>query len=237
MRMIDRMHRFYGVFFGDLSEAIDEHYLKEGWQLNASLESLKPITSTLHWPKEGKVNARARFIGGLLGHSVSHYEALCQPETWKVVSHWIAVIEDLTARISGNPKEESTSQDSNPFLDHRRSFQSAVGQCVRIASKQSPEEQIQFFEGYAKALRRGSLTVDARPVAETTRTTAFQVIALFGPVLSLHVRSVADVHRFLEKCLGANRAGGLKRTEEICKALGMKFRGSGRPGRDPKLQP
>lgn len=237
MRIVNRMDRFYAKFFGDLSDEIDKHFLADGWQLNASLESIKPMTSTVHWPKSGKVNARARMIGGLLGHSVAHYEALCHPKTWAFVADSINVLIDFAARVPGSIKEDHISPNENPFLDELPAFQSALGFCIRLASKQSREEQIQFFEGYSKALRRGSLTIEARPVGETTRTTAFQVLALFGPLLRLHLRSVGDVHRFLVKALGPSRAGSLKRTEALCKALEIKFRSPGRPPLDPKRAP
>ena len=236
MQIVDRMDRFYDEFFGELSHAIDEHYLKDGWQFNATLQAIKPVTSTLHWPKLGKIKARARFIGGLLGHSVAHYEALCQPKTWSIISRSFNVLLEFEARLSGT-NIDPVEADENPFLDELPAFQSALGCCVKIASRQSRDEQVQFFEGYAKALRKGSLTLDGRPVGESTRTTAFQLIAVFGPVLRLHLRSVGDVHRFLERCLGSNRAGSLKRTEAICKTLGMKFRGSGRPSAVPELPP
>jgi hypothetical protein len=102
---------------------------------------------------------------------------------------------------------------------------------MRYPSRQSKAEQIQFFDGYTKALRRGSITSMARGVGETTRTEAYLLIAAFGPILRVRCHSVHDVHRFLEEMMGRQRAGAIKRTEEICKSIELRFRSPGRPSR------
>lgn len=42
-------------------------------------------------------------------------------------------------------------------------------------------------------------------------------------------QSIAQLHAWLTRVLGPNRAGHLKRTEKICQRLGLKLKGRGRP--------
>jgi hypothetical protein len=227
MRVILRMERFYENFFGELGDAIEERVLQEGWQRLATIEGIKPLTSTLHWPKKGKVNARAKFIGGLVGHTVSHHHAMCQPKLWGLVCE---AFNQLGAILLGGLDESDRLEaDENPFVDATPQFNAAITGVMRIASRQSLPEQTLFFEGYSKALRRGSVTVNAKGVGETTRTSAYQLIAAFSPVIQGHCRSVHDVHRFLERMLGRQRAGTIKRTEAICQTIGLRLRAAGRP--------
>jgi hypothetical protein len=65
MRVVDRMLRFYDRIFADVAEDLDKHFLTEGWQLKATLESTKPITPTLFWPKEDKIASSAKSMGEL----------------------------------------------------------------------------------------------------------------------------------------------------------------------------
>jgi hypothetical protein len=159
---------------------------------------------------------------------------MCEPQAWAFITHNLNAFSEVCAKLYGSTDTDRLSEDENPFWDKRNAFLSAVGHSLRIASRQSRLEQATFFEAYAKALRKGSLNIDLKPVAATTRTPAIQIIAVFGPLLRLHFRSVADVHRFLVKSLGSNRAGDIKRTEDICKKLGMKFRPAGRPSTKPR---
>ncbi len=229
MRIVDRMDRFYTRFFGELAELIDKNFLADGWQLRATMESVKAFTSTIIWPKSDKFVARAKFLGGLLGHSVAHYEAFSSHETWACVCRAFNSVIEIGERISGEASAERFDEHENPFVDERRRFLSAVEYCHRLVVRQGGIEQVVFFEAYSKALRKGSITHDARCVGGSSRIQAYQLIAAYGPLLKLHLRSVADVHRFLVKTMGVNQAGDIKRPEAICKSLQMKFRASGRP--------
>lgn len=221
------MERFYDKFFGDLGNAIEEQMLQEGWQRLAAIEGIKPITSTLHWPKKGLPVARAKFVGGLMGHAVSHHQAMCSPKLWGLVCD---SLNTLAAILLGeNAEWEHLEADENPFVNATPQFNAATTSVMRIASRQSVIDQTHFFEGYAKALRRGSVTINAKGVGETTRTSAYQLIAAFSAVIHLHCHSVHDVHRFLERMLGRQRAGTIKRTEAICKSIGLRLRPAGRP--------
>ena len=229
LKIIDRMDRFYTRFFGELAEVIDRNFLADGWQLRATMESVKAFTPTIIWPKKDKFVARAKFLGGLLGHSVAHYEAFSSHETWACVCRAFNSVIEIGEGISGEASTERFEEDENPFVDNHRRFLSAVEYCHRLVVRQGGIEQVVFFEAYSKALRKGSITRDAKCVGGSTRTRAYQMIAAYGPLLKLHLGSVADVHRFLVKTMGVNQAGDLKRTESICKALQMKFRSVGRP--------
>ena len=48
-------------------------------------------------------------------------------------------------------------------------------------------------------------------------------------------RSVTELHAWLQRCLGQNRAGDRKRTEKICERIELTFRGRGRPPKNPTL--
>lgn len=229
MRVVDRMDRFYTKFFGELGDAIEEHYLKEGFQFLATVESIKPIFSSLHWPKDGKLNAKAKFVGGLLGHTVAHYNAMCHPRVWQLVCNGFNKLGELM--LDKPDVFERLKADENPYIEALPKFNSAMASAMRYPSRQSPAEQIQFYEGYTKALRKGSLTLNARGSGETTRTTAYQLIAAFGPILRLRCHSVHDVHRFLVSMMGRQQAGDIKRTEGICKTIHLRFKDAGRPSK------
>jgi len=228
-RVVVRIDRFYSNFFGELGDAIEEHYLKEGFQFLASMESIKPFFSTLYWPKDGQLNATAKFIGGLLGHTVAHYDMMCHPKVWQFVCKGFNQLGELMLEKPG--AFERLKENKNPFVNALPKFNSVMASVMRYPSRQSIAEQIQFYEGYTKALRRGSLTLNARGSGETTRTTAYQLIAVFGPILRLRCHSVHDVHRFLVRVLGQSRAGDIKRTEGICKTIHLRFKDSGRPSK------
>src|ERR1035437_4790729 len=173
MRVVDRMLRFYDRIFSDVAEDLDKYFLTEGWQLKATLESTKPMTPTLFWPKEDKIKARAKFVGGLLGHTVAHYEALCSQEIWSYICRTLNALADYFEDISGERTDDRLRDNENPFLEELPAFRSALGCCFRIAAHQTQGEQIQFFEGYAKALRAGSITINIKGVRESTRTAAY----------------------------------------------------------------
>jgi hypothetical protein len=235
MRVVDRMDRFYTRMFGEISEIMDQYLFEDGWQIKATIEGVKGFTPTLHWPKAHLPQARAKFVGGLLGHSVSHFETLCQPKSWVFFCDAFNTIFDLSERLSGEATEERFDHDENLFaLEHRR-FLTASSSSLRIAGQQCVAEQKAFFEGYTKALKKGSITIDLKGKGGTLRTQAYQMVAIFGPLLRLHANSVHDVHRFLVKMMGKQRAGDIKRTEGICRAIGMRFRSPGRPGPKDKI--
>lgn len=228
MRVVDRMDRFFTKLFGDLGDEIERNFLREGWQTLATLEGVKPMFSTLHWPKTGMLHARARFVGGLLGHTVAHYEAMCDPRIWDLVCRGINKLTDLKF-TEDDVAFEPLGPDDNPFVEAELQFHSAMATAMRYPSRQPKTEQVNFFEGYTRALRRGSITIDLRGVGESTRTPAYQLVAAFGPILHLHCNSVHDVHRFLEAMMGKQRAGTIKRTESLCTSINLRFRPSGRP--------
>jgi hypothetical protein len=238
--VVRRMERFYTAFYGNVMNDAAEVFLEDGWQLRATMETVRPIASTVQWPKDGKLNAKARSLGGVLGHSVAHYHTLCDSTTWRAIcERWNTAIELILAKLL--PSEDGVGElgvkleearldpDKSPFAAERTEFNKAIACVLRHVAGRSTAEQLHFFEGYTKALRRGSLDTQGNPKGGTTRTPAFQLIAMFGPMIRLHCRSVHDVHRFLEAILGRSRAGTVKRTEAICKSLGMRFRSRGRP--------
>jgi len=236
--VINRMERFYTKLYGQEFDALLNPLLEDGWQLKATMESVKPIASTVQWNSIKKPNAMARYLGGTIGHSVSHYRALCKKGVWESLCNrwnpcWEAIFEELPETKEGEDdrhlEDGLWSHDKNPFKDSYSKFQTALNCTLKHASAQTEPEQIQFFEAYAKALRKGSLTAEGYGVAPSPRTSAYQILALFGPILRLQMNSVHDVHRFLEKVMGKQRAGTVKRTEEICRYLGLRFRSRGRP--------
>ncbi len=229
MLVVDRLDCFYSKLFGEIEDGFEEKLLEEGWQLRATIEAIKPMYSTLHWPKEGKIHARAKLVGGLLGHSMAHYHALCDQKVWDYICD---IFEKLCSLINLDLKdEEKIKKDENPFLDAKSKFDSAVVSAMRHALRQSVGEQAMFFEGYTKALRRGAITKDVKGVAETTRTPAYRLIAVCGPLFRDQWSSVHDVHKFLIIMLGKQRAGEIKRTENVCKSIKMRFRSAGRPSK------
>jgi len=227
MRVVDRIDRFYSRFFGEVGDAIEKKLLQDGWPTLATMQGIKSIMPTVHWPKDGKFYPNAKCIGGLLGHTVAHYEKMCDPRVWKIVCDGFNNLCDLLLDPQGDG--ERMAEDENPFVEALPQFRSAIASAMRYPSRQSVREQRLFFEGYTKALGKGSLTMTARGVGETTRTTAYQMIAACGPILGVHWRSVHDVHRFLVRMLGRQRAGDIKRTEGICNTIGLRFRNAGRP--------
>lgn len=230
MRAIDTMDRFYSRLSGEIGEAVDKHLLANGWQINATIEAVRPICPTVAWVDAKNPNKRARIVGALIGHSVAHHRALCAPRIWGTVCKGMNAVIDLFPLLEGEkPIEERFSEDENPFIESSRSLDLAVSRSMRFVVSQPPLVQIQFFEAYTKALRKGSVTIDGSGVAESTRTSAYQLIAAFGPLLRLRCSSVHDVHRFLVAMLGSQRAGTIKRTEAVCKSLNMRLRSSGRP--------
>ncbi len=230
MRVVNRMDRFYSKLVGELGDTLEEKYLEKGWQELATIEGIKPMFWTMQWPKNQKDYAKARFIGGVLGHSVAHYEAMCDPRLWRKVCDGLNTLFEL---LVVKPDDfEGLDPEENPFVEALPQFNCAVASAMRYPLRQPSGEQVMFFEGYAKALRGGSITLDGKGVGGSTRSSAYQLIAMFGPQLKMHCRSVHDVHRFLERMLGRARAGTIKRTESMCKVIGMRFRGPGRPTPD-----
>jgi hypothetical protein len=231
-RIGDWLDAFSDKVLGPDANRIADEMLEDGWQRQTTLEAFKPMSPTLEWPKKGEeIEDRARFIGGLVGHAVAHQNAMCEPSIWKLVGDAQQILQP-TEKVS-NCGDGDGAYD-NPFLRRMPSFRAMLAKVMRSVSRQSATDQIQFFRGYTKALEKGALTAQAKGVEETTRTSAYQLLAAFGPVLKDEWKSVHDVHRFLEHFLGPQRAGDAKRTEAICKSIGLKFRGPGRPSKSPR---
>jgi len=231
MEVVGLMDRFYTDLFGECGDKIERHLLGEGWQMNATLESVKPMFPTVRWSADKNPNTRARLVGALVGHSVAHYQALCDADAWDFVCKGFNAL--MTAFSSeDHPDLEPLSADDNFFTLNRLVFEETLERALGLAARQPRLLQGQFFKAYVNSLCIGSITPDIRPIRESTRTRAYQVIAEFGPLIRLRCDSVHAVHRFLVEMLGKQRAGDFKRTEAICKTLKMKFRAkAGRPSK------
>jgi hypothetical protein len=89
-----------------------------------------------------------------------------------------------------------------------------------------------YHEGNAAGLRglgrmaRGDKSTDATPVHLT--------LGLWWRFVK-GFTSVTELHRWLDRMLGAKVVGSKKRVEKICERLGLKFRGRGAPRRNPTV--
>ena len=231
---VDRMDKFQNLLWPGLGKLVDEWFLVDGWQEKAATESVKPATPTVNWPKGKMDPARLpRFSGALVGHTVSHHLTMCQPEMWgPLCREW----NEAVAKLSSVPalaglNDLVLEESKNPFAESLLEFEKVVGSVMRLAVSQSVTDQAEFFAAYSKALKCGSVGTDGKGVAMGSRSVAYQLIMFFGPIIRLYFKSVGDVHRLLVRLLGPSLAGDRKRTEEICKTIGLKFKG---PGRLPK---
>jgi hypothetical protein len=86
---------------------------------------------------------------------------------------------------------------------------------------------VEFFREFSFALSR---TVDetGEMKGETTASVVYLVVALFWPEIE-KMRTVEQLHNWLQKLLGSGMAGSLSRTKAMCRHLGLKFAPRGRP--------
>lgn len=230
MEVADLMDQYYTDIFGDSAEDLERHYLADGWQTLASMHSTKSFFSTIQWVSSGKEIARAKFVGGALGHAVSHHRTMCNDRIWRTCCKALNALSQVQAEHGIDYKSPvMMSADRNDFLSTTPQFNHAVGRAMELASKQAKLPQAIFFEAYAKALRKGTVDEHARGTGQTSRSNAYQIVSAFGPMISIKCHSVHDVHRFLVKMMGKSMAGEVKRTEALCKKIGLKFRAPGRP--------
>ncbi len=230
-RIIDRFERFYIGFYGSEQIVSEDDIESGGWLHKALIEFVKPIAPSVHWASFATSNAKAKFAGGLTGHLVSHYRTLCRPEVWAKFVDSLRIIHEVLIKL-GADDIEPIEDEENPFLQAKTRFDFVLSNAFREFARQSVTHQAIFFEGYTKALRRGSVTSNCNGVGQTTRTSAYIWIVLLSPIIRDVCRSVHDVHKILRALLGQS-AGDIKRTESICKRIGLRYRSAGCPPRLP----
>jgi hypothetical protein len=99
-----------------------------------------------------------------------------------------------------------------------------VRRCLAIACDAPQKESAEFFEGFAAALKKGSLTSTARLVGATDASEFYFVVISLGPLLKQQFKSMGQFHDFCVQVWG-QRAGDRKTTEKRCSRIGLSFSG------------
>ena len=97
----------------------------------------------------------------------------------------------------------------------------------KILSTGTAIERIRFSEGLTMGLKGPSQTDDSK-LKETDATEIYILLFLFWRQI-IEFKSVTQLHHVLCLLMGKNRVGEKKRVETICRRIGLRLRGRGRP--------
>jgi hypothetical protein len=112
-------------------------------------------------------------------------------------------------------------------------LKTGIGSAVGLPS----EQQAQFWEGF-QAGYEGVFAGDASFVKGTTATQIYLILWQYWPEVEAKIKSVAQLHTLLVECLGPRLAGvDRKRIEGLCRMIGLRFRGRGRPRKEIPKRP
>jgi hypothetical protein len=98
----------------------------------------------------------------------------------------------------------------------------AVRRCLAIACEAPGEDCAQFFDGFSRALTKGSITARGRLAGATDATEFYILVVYLGPLLKQGLRSMGEFHDFCVALWGP-RAGDRKTTEKRCQRIRLSF--------------
>jgi hypothetical protein len=102
-----------------------------------------------------------------------------------------------------------------------------IEQVVKAGEMPLPE-MAAYFRGFARALERGSVTKDGRPIGWGEGTRTYWVMVKYWPDVE-RLRTVSELHKWLCVKVGAHEARSLSRVQQICQRFKIKLRPPGRP--------
>ena len=88
-------------------------------------------------------------------------------------------------------------------------------------------DRIEYFDGLGQGAHGFSGTDDGG--IRTTLATPIYLYLLLWRREVKKMKSSADLHRTLERLYGTAIVGDKKRIEQLCRRIGLRFRGRGRP--------
>jgi hypothetical protein len=116
----------------------------------------------------------------------------------------------------------------------RRACKVAARKAFAIALDQQPNESAQFFQGFLKGMKEGSIQPTGALAAAKSTTRICFLVLWFGEKLETSFKSSKAFHDWVTKAEGPNHAGTLDRFQKLCNRLQIKFKGPGRPAKKPR---
>lgn len=181
-----------------------------------------------------------RFAGAILGHSRSvlndfekNLEKLAQTLAW--------LDKELRRKLNAKAYKrlEAEGEKFKPVME--RLFgqiektlirkDKAIKSALRIASEQTFEEQVDFFDAYSRALKAKIYDEQGRPRYEklSSTTTIYVLMVVYWKVIAKDIRAVPVLHEWLCRIVGRTQVGDLDRTKGICRRFGIVLTHRGRP--------
>ena len=184
-----------------------------------------------------------RFTGAILGHQQAllkgknglekQYEKMTQAFEWmdeelrkklsaKAYSRLVAESERLWPVI-----EKNLTQVEKMLVRKEKAIKSAL----RLASEQTFEEQVDFFDAYSRAMNTEIYTEQDRPRYEkmSSTTTIYVLMTIYWPFIIKKIRAVPVLHTWLCSLIGETQVGNLDRVKGICRRFGIVLTHRGRP--------
>jgi len=148
-------------------------------------------------------------------------------EKWGEAAYgaWVKKWEALIAQIE--TETEAVAENFDQVRDRKNKISKRV---MGLASEQNVDEQAEFFDAYARALRYPVYDKDGRPRAETysSHTAIYMMLLVFWRHVRV-MKSRRELHGWLCKWLGSSQVGEFERVEQICKRLKIRLARPGRP--------
>jgi len=181
-----------------------------------------------------------RFAGAILGHSRSvlndfknNLEKLAQALAW--------LDEELRRKLNAKAYKRmvAAGKKFKPVME--RLFgqiekvlirkDKAIKSALRIASEQTFEEQVDFFDAYSRSLKTKIYDEQGRPRYEklSSTTTIYVVMVVYWKVVVKDIRAVPALHAWLCMIIGKTQVGDLDRIKGICRRFGIVLTHRGRP--------
>ncbi len=193
----------------------DEPDLEQEWVqkvMKSSVEAFMPALSLNALMQNRPYFSKARILGELVGHEFALWHT------------------DSPGLMASCEKMPAGCREFFVFIVEawREPRLAAVRQVIATASQQSLKDATLFFRGFTLAAQAGSMSESGRPINDTSATSVYNILLFFSDFVK-HLRSVREVHEWLQYMLGANLVGNEERVEKICQRINLRLTSPGRP--------
>ena len=163
----------------------------------------------------GEVLGRLHVVGDMVEGKIP-----LGPETEADMRKALVVAAKLPPPKNGEALEKE-------WVAKRKAFREAIPQATAAAMSASHADAVNFQKGLSRGLE---IKPDEMSTASSfeRHTRTYWTLAILWRTW-VKCRSLRQVHEILCKARGESRIGNFKRFEKICKRIGFKLRGPGRP--------
>lgn len=196
------------------------------WVLNAYVEGLKVIFPGGLPPRE---KWDAEFVGSFLGR-MNGLERLYAGEV-PLGPETEADLEKVKSVAEKQPPPKNFQTFWTKFERNMKTHFKATREAIPVATAAAGASTYDDAVGFQKGLMRGmEIKPDDLATSHTfqANTRTYWVLALMWRTW-VKCKSLREVHRHLCKAVGEQKIGNFKKFEKLCRKIGFRIKGRGRP--------